>query len=1498
MPTLKYFEKIDARKKRDGQQQIMVPDFDIDEFASNGILTRFGSWLFETAMLTAFFLFRIFCPNPQFGRLVLVTRDHDVRQVLTDNQFFKVPFEKEMEEMAADCGSVLGLDDEIQEKWHGIIEEVVRKNDIDRIRALTKQVAKRQIETSGGQLDVMKDFITRVAAEVCIEYLGLDVDDPDLFAGYTMSISMLLFADPFGNERTYQLARRAAFNVRQIVDRSIARAHACAQGGSSSDSIVARLVAHQASNPLVTNGMIRANLMGLATGLVPTITLSAGKVFQELMRRPSAMADATERARSGDNAGLRKYLLEAARLNPALSPGQWRYAAKSRVIAPGTMRAKYVAEGSILLVATASALRDWRRFPFPGRFSPDRKHAPDLIFGFGPHQCLGEHVALAQMEEMFGVLLPQTGLRRFDGPTGQLSSVGPFPRRLDVEFETELSPVRQSMLVFCAPVPKDNVTKLTTLVTGLGNPASDDVAETLEDTRIVHFASMSVINAGSDDEAAPYLVFELNVDGSGAHAIETIAKEAKAWLGPIFACTVGGTSPSLADALSRHARDLQTLPWGATGLNFNGTPEFPVCDILRQAKLISFARAALKHYEENHFGLGSRATVALDYVRDFIDQNERFVAYADNPKAPEDDRKRVRELLDRGREFADFLMRPSRRRLKISDWSERTNWDALVSFVSSRSVKPFATALATIFFSSSLVVYLCLDTIASSPVARIVLAVEYGLIATIVFVSALIATFLGLLRWNETCDVPEDREAKLAVAEQALREENHPGYVQNHFTAVTQLKSGWFRKLTLALALWSIKQLVLHRYRPGFVLNMGTIHYARWFRVPNTEKLVFLSNFDGSWESYLEDFVMKAHAGQSAAWSNGLGFPRTRFLIYGGAQDGDRFKRWVRRQQVSSQFWYSRFPGLTTDQIRNNAMIHDGLMRARTETAARAWLDCFGSMPRPDYSIETDEVQSIVFRGMGELLYAACAIVRLPQNAEVGRRWLGNAMQDVRFSPQSGDGHPAPQLALLAFGDRVHDSATFIGFSASGLIKLGIPKSDDSDGMSTFPSAFRIGMTRRDKILGDFGPSAPKEWLWADGDRGTETGADAVLIVYAKSAQECDDLLERHAQGLGGRDTAFLHEILMSPANDGKLDTNHFGFRDGISQPVIKGTERFNTATPPRDIVEPGEFILGYRNNQGFFPPTPTVSPQSDVEQSLSPIPAGAYSRFPGFASAPPNTRDFGRNGTFLVIRQLVQHVEKFEELTKSKAEDLRRCIDSATIGNEKITADWIAAKMMGRKRDGTPLIQGASSTDYNDFSYGLDDPQGLSCPFGAHIRRANPRDSLQPLDPSQQEITNRHRLMRRGRSYLKRKTEEDAVDEKGLLFMCLCADIERQFEFVQQSWIGSPVFHGLNQEPDPIAASWMSPAKSLGSDPSSAAGSPTSYESNPKPGSIATSTPREAGRGFTIPTISGSVVLENMESVVTTVGGGYFFLPSLSAMRYLVGLSATSPLRSHSENK
>ena len=195
-------------------------------------------------------------------------------------------------------------------------------------------------------------------------------------------------------------------------------------------------------------------------------------------------------------------------------------------------------------------------------------------------------------------------------------------------------------------------------------------------------------------------------------------------------------------------------------------------------------------------------------------------------------------------------------------------------------------------------------------------------------------------------------------------------------------KKGLFRRFSFAFTLWGIFQTVKHWFRPGFVVTMGTIHVARWFRVKGTNIFAFLSNYDGTWESYLEDFITRANQGQSAAWSHGVGFPRTKDLITKGAEDGDNFKRWVRKQQRETLFWYSRFPEMTTEQIRRDAMIVEGLSKSVSDTDAKRWLGYFGSEQRQSRELESQEIQSLVFTGYSKQDYADALLIKLPKDKE------------------------------------------------------------------------------------------------------------------------------------------------------------------------------------------------------------------------------------------------------------------------------------------------------------------------------------------------------------------------------------------------------------------------------------------------------------------------------------------------------------------------------------
>ena len=238
-----------------------------------------------------------------------------------------------------------------------------------------------------------------------------------------------------------------------------------------------------------------------------------------------------------------------------------------------------------------------------------------------------------------------------------------------------------------------------------------------------------------------------------------------------------------------------------------------------------------------------------------------------------------------------------------------------------------------------------------------------------------------------------------------------------------------------------------------------------------------------------------------------------------------------------------------------------------------------------------------------------------------------------------------------------------------------------------------------------------------------------------------------------------------------------------------------------------------------------------------------------------------------MAVRVLEQKPDAFVETCQAAAARVRASysqIEGAV--RARIDADWVAAKLVGRWRSGASLI-GNPTDPYRGLSvaeggpgyelsaedyvlaFGRDDPRGLQCPLGAHIRRANPRDSELPGDVSQMGIVNRHRLMRRGRNY-SRPATADQREEKGLFFIALCEDLERQFEFVQRQWLQFKSFHSLADEKDPLVGQCAS----------------------------------GAGR-FTVPAAGGAITVTGLSAFTTLRAGGYFFLPSRSALLYLAGV-------------
>jgi hypothetical protein len=176
-------------------------------------------------------------------------------------------------------------------------------------------------------------------------------------------------------------------------------------------------------------------------------------------------------------------------------------------------------------------------------------------------------------------------------------------------------------------------------------------------------------------------------------------------------------------------------------------------------------------------------------------------------------------------------------------------------------------------------------------------------------------------------------------AEQALiRREDHQ--VQNQLTHLVEIKPGLFRLYTLKTVLWVINQLAIHWFNRGSLGGIPTIHFARWVLIDNNKRLLFFSNFDGSWDSYLGDFVDKASVGLTAVWSNTCDFPKTWLLALAGAKDVEPFKQWARDHQVQTQVWYSSCPHDSVQNVLNNVKIHEGLRQPMDKTQAELWLQC------------------------------------------------------------------------------------------------------------------------------------------------------------------------------------------------------------------------------------------------------------------------------------------------------------------------------------------------------------------------------------------------------------------------------------------------------------------------------------------------------------------------------------------------------------------------------
>lgn len=504
------------------------------------------------------------------------------------------------------------------------------------------------------------------------------------------------------------------------------------------------------------------------------------------------------------------------------------------------------------------------------------------------------------------------------------------------------------------------------------------------------------------------------------------------------------------------------------------------------------------------------------------------------------------------------------------------------------------------------------------------------------------------------------------------------------------------------------------------------------------------------------------------------------------------------------------------------------------------------------------DIQGNVIRAYGRFDYPVARYVFLNiRNSALAREFVGAVTKKVTSAVEWGNG---PGKI------RQPDWTVNIAFAYQGLKELELPRAS----LNGFSPEFASGMKQRFDILGDDGPSAPEHWdpIWAENRTTREKDVHVFISLNARLPALLKDsyawltsVVEQHKEGVvilnghrGDDGALFDYQDVKVVMEDGRPTAKeHFGYTDGIGDPVFEGTPEYGLNVHGRGKqmedgswapLATGEFLLGHVDEAKEYPSAP--------EPVL-----------------------LSRNGTYMVYRKLHENVATFDAYLEVHGKKYP--------GGKEL----LAAKFVGRWRDnGAPLVkapdaEGKQKFDaefdaadqagkdklLSDFTYN-DDMSGAKCPFSSHIRRINPRASLQVVKGAKPgsmvfnqgafdtpgALANRRRLLRRGLPYGEVKDRSRDDGNHGIIIMMINADINRQFEFVQQQWIN---YGNDFQE---------------GSDKEILLGNHSADEKFPSKAVLQVDPNSDQAPYF----------LNKIPRLIETRGGEYFFVPSITALRMI----------------
>jgi Dyp-type peroxidase family len=478
---------------------------------------------------------------------------------------------------------------------------------------------------------------------------------------------------------------------------------------------------------------------------------------------------------------------------------------------------------------------------------------------------------------------------------------------------------------------------------------------------------------------------------------------------------------------------------------------------------------------------------------------------------------------------------------------------------------------------------------------------------------------------------------------------------------------------------------------------------------------------------------------------------------------------------------------------------------------------------RPPATLDLDDTQGDVVIGMQkdvENFIFFKITNKLPFKALVKQHVVGRITSAQRVNQQE---LMIERRKKLGRKTREGFRGLSLGFTKDGLTELIGP------GRAQLDPAFERGADDQQTIatLND-----PPRSAWAR--EFVSDRIDGIFLVSGRDRTsvmlECNVLL-----GLLGASIKVIYSEIGNTRPGAERGHEHFGFLDGISQPGIRGLTQAsnprykpNEGLPGQDLIWPGEFVFGY----------PGQDPEDPVKEGARPEMAAAWMR----------------NGSYMVFRRLEQKVPEFRKFVADRA---------ARLGMDR---ELLAARMVGRWKSGAPLELaplrdnpplGSDDAHNNDFEFG-DDPFQRKCPYGAHIRKAYPRD-----DTASKAEVQRHRIIRAGIPFGPEVAagERTTKQSRGLMFVCYQTSIERQFEYIQKNYANNP--NSVPGKERPGGGGMVTP----GFDPII----------GQAPGNSA----REMDEPFpNYPAGSRRTTLAIPEQFVKLTAAAYFFMPSISALR------------------